>query len=414
MPPCPSVQPNWDILYLGVWLRDHLLFICFPMQYDVIIAGGGMAGLSMLWQIRKAGLNHLHILLIDKAQKNQNDRTWCFWESGEGPFEHIIHRKWDHVRVHGAIHQFKDFALNDYRYKMIRGIDFYQFMDDQIDQDIACGRVLTTIQHIEADDNGCTVQTDHGSFYAKTVFDSTYRLPLNTPGRHHLLQHFLGYIIQTSKPVFDVRLPDLMHFGIPQHDQCRFIYVLPLAPDKALIEFTVFSENLLSREAYEEALHGYIQLRVGHVDWTVTETEFGVIPMSDEPVKEFIHPRHIRIGTSGGYTNPATGYTFRSTQKRLADLVQAYVKTGSWFAPISPWQKRFGLYASVMLNVLQHNRVPAPEMFFDLYARNPIDRVFRFLDGESTFMEEVTLMRSMAVKPFAQAALDVVRKRIGF
>jgi lycopene beta-cyclase len=63
---------------------------------------------------------------------------------------------------------------------------------------------------------------------------------------------------------------------------------------------------------------------------------------------------------------------------------------------------------------LQHNRVPAPEMFFDLYARNPIDRVFRFLDGESTFMEEVTLMRSMAVKPFAQAALDVVRKRIGF
>ncbi len=383
------------------------------MDYDVIIAGGGMAGLSLLWQIRKAGLNDLQILLIDKELKNRNDRTWCFWESGEGPFEHLTYRTWDQVRVHGAKAQFKDFYLNDYRYKMIRGIDFYQFMDGQIEQDLACERTIATIQQIGADTGGCVVSTDKGDFYAKTVFDSTYRMPLNEQGRHHLLQHFLGYIIQTPKPVFDVTLPDLMHFGIPQHDQCRFIYVLPFAPDKALIEFTVFSEKLLNRQEYEDALCAYIQDRVGHSDWKIEETEFGVIPMSDEPVKEFLSPGHIRIGTSGGYTNPATGYTFRSTQKRLGDLINAYKTSGHWQAPVSQWQKRFGLYASVMLNVLQHNRVPAPEMFFDLYARNPIDRVFRFLDGESSFMEEISLMRSMAVKPFAQAALDVARKRIG-
>ncbi|MGJ8738286.1 MAG: lycopene cyclase family protein, partial [Zobellia laminariae] len=30
------------------------------------------------------------ILLLDKDAKIANDRTWCFWEKGEGEFKSIV------------------------------------------------------------------------------------------------------------------------------------------------------------------------------------------------------------------------------------------------------------------------------------------------------------------------------------
>jgi lycopene beta-cyclase len=382
------------------------------MHYDLIIAGGGMAGLSLLHQLRQAGQHDLRVLVLDKEEKRRNDRTWCFWETQPGPFEAIVFRQWDQVRVHGGPEKPLRLPLKGYRYKMIRGIDFYAFMDARLAADDRADRRIAAISAIRDEGPRVIVETDAGTFSAGHVFDSTWRMPLNAPGRHHLLQHFYGEVIRTSQPVFDPSLPDLMHFGLPQQDQCRFIYVLPLAPDRALVEFTVFSESLLDRSDYRQALHAYLDEAFGPVDRVVEETEFGVIPMSDEPVTEFPSRRVIRIGTAGGYTNPATGFTFRNTQKRLAELIAHFQTCGSWQAPRSLWQKRFGLYASVMLNVLQKNRVPAPEVFYDLYRKNPVDRVFRFLDGESDFLEELKLMQSTAIRHFLLASVDVLRKRL--
>ena len=371
-----------------------------------------MAGLSLLRHLRMAGLDGLRVLLVDKDVKKGNDRTWCFWETEAGPFESIVHRAWDQVRVHGGPSKPLDLPLRGYRYKMIRSTDLYKFMEGAIAADPCVERVQAEIHGIREGEDGAEVITSAGTWSAKVVFDSTHRLPLDAPGRHHLLQHFLGYVVRTERPVFDTDWPDLMHFGIPQHDQCRFVYVLPLQPDLALIEFTVFSEALLARDEYEQALEGYIRERLGPVRWSVEETEFGVIPMSDEPASEFPSPHVVRIGTSGGYTNPATGYTFRNTQKRLAELVLHYRNHGNWQAPSGMWQWRFGLYAAVMLNVLEKRRVPAPEMFYDLYRKNPVDRVFRFLDGESSFTEEVKLMSSTAIRHFLLASADVLRRRL--
>lgn len=382
------------------------------MDADIIIAGGGMAGLSLYHQIRSAGCVELRILLIDQEDKQVNDRTWCFWETEPGPFEPLVHRVWDQVRVHGGAGQPLHLPLGDYRYKMIRSLDFYRFIREEMDLDGALIQHQTTVQAILEQEGGALVRTDKGDFSAPVVFDSIHRLPLNAPGRHHLLQHFLGKVIRTERPVFDAGWPDLMHFGIPQQDQCRFIYILPLDAHRALVEFTVFSESLLTMPEYESALQSYLDILIPEGAWQVEETEFGIIPMSDEPAPEFPSPHIIRIGTAGGYTNPATGFTFRNTQKRLAMLIAHYQATGKWQAPTTFWQRRFGLYASVMLNVLQKKRVPAPEVFYDLYRKNPIGRVFRFLDGESSFLEELKLMQSTAIRHFLLASADVLRRRV--
>lgn len=58
--------------------------------FDFIIAGGGMAGLSLAFYLNQSTLRDKKILLIDREIKNQNDHTWCFWEKEKNPFEEII------------------------------------------------------------------------------------------------------------------------------------------------------------------------------------------------------------------------------------------------------------------------------------------------------------------------------------
>ena len=65
------------------------------LEYDYIIAGSGLAGLSLLHRLLlNKELRSKKILVIDKLKKEDNDKTWCFWEKGEGLFEPIVHHQW--------------------------------------------------------------------------------------------------------------------------------------------------------------------------------------------------------------------------------------------------------------------------------------------------------------------------------
>ena len=98
----------------------------FPFRgqgYDFIFCGAGCASLSLLMRMIRSGkFADKKILLIDKEQKNRNDRTWCFWETQPGFFEDIVYHKWDTISF--LSDNFSATTnINPYQYKMIRGID---------------------------------------------------------------------------------------------------------------------------------------------------------------------------------------------------------------------------------------------------------------------------------------------------
>src|SRR5687768_8984639 len=96
-------------------------------EFDYIITGAGCAGLSLLVRLIQSGqFAHKKILLVDKEAKNKNDRTWCFWEVGEGFFDAIVYKRWDKLWFHSH-YLSRQLALAPYAYKLIRGIDFYQY-----------------------------------------------------------------------------------------------------------------------------------------------------------------------------------------------------------------------------------------------------------------------------------------------
>lgn len=381
-------------------------------HYDYIICGGGMSGLSLAYYLNKSKLCDKSILIIEPEEKTKNDRTWAFWENKTNTFENILLRKWDSVRFTNAEGQSKVLDIGNYQYKLLRGIDFYTFVIDELKKNPKIEWLKEKAISIEDTDNQSIVKTENSIYSTDYVFDSIYKLNLKIRKNHNLLQHFKGLVIQTKIDFFTPEMPDMMNFGIEQKNaECRFIYILPFDSKTALVEYTLFSENLLSEKEYDEELKEYIKNDLKLSDYQILEEEFGVIPMSDENTNEFPSKHIVRIGTAGGYTNPATGYTFQNTQRRLLRIVESLEKTGKPYIKDSFFKKRFLLYSSVLLNVLEKKRHLAADVFDRMYAQNPPSRVFRFLDGDTNFIEELKIMWSTPKHKFMVALLDVIRRK---
>src|SRR3954451_18683665 len=77
--------------------------------------------------MKESLFNNKKILVADTESKNKNDHTWCFWEKTAGLFEQVVHHQWQHVNFYSKYFTSK-LDLDPYWYKMIRSIDFYNFV----------------------------------------------------------------------------------------------------------------------------------------------------------------------------------------------------------------------------------------------------------------------------------------------
>jgi len=372
-----------------------------------------MSGLSLAYYLQKSKLRNITIFIIEPQEKNKNDRTWAFWETGKSTFEDILYRKWDTVNFRDASDKIQKLDIGNYHYKLLRGIDFYNYVTTELRKSPNIQFIKDSIISIEDADEIAIVKTATGQTYkADFVFDSTYKLKLNIPQNHNLLQHFKGLVIRSKNAAFNPTLPEMMDFGVEQYNECRFMYVLPFDEHTAIVEYTLFTERLLDEKEYDTELKKYISEKLKLADYQIIDDEFGVIPMTDETTNEFPSKHVVRIGTAGGYTNPATGYTFQNTQKRLKTLVNQLEKTGSPVIKTSWFKRRFFFYSSVLLNVLEQKRIPAAEVFARLYERNPASQIFKFLDGETNLWEEIKIMNSTKKVKFISAVIDVIRRKL--
>jgi lycopene beta-cyclase len=387
------------------------------LKYDYIFAGGGMAALSMAYHLNNSTLRGKSILIIDRDAKNTNDHTFCFWEKGDSVFEPIVIQKWNNVWFHGTDNFSELMPLADYNYKMIQGIDFYKFIFESINKNPKITFLQADVLEILASQNPKVV-TSKGSFEAaEYVFDSIYRPKYNKPKHNNLNQHFMGWVIETEKPFFKVDEPTLFDFRIEQKNEFRFIYVLPISPQKALIEFTIFSDNLIEKEEYDFYLKDYIEkilkidnYQIKEDEYRISETEFGIVPMSDEKHEMFPSPKIVRIGTSGGFVKASSGYSFDRTQSFLQKIVKAIENNKPLPNKINDSWKAY--LDSVLLNVMAKKRTNQAEIFTLLFKKNGAPQVMKFLSEHSSFFEDIRLMNTVPKLPFIISAYKVLFSKI--
>jgi lycopene beta-cyclase len=382
-------------------------------DYDYIIAGAGAAGLNLAHALGRGGFGDARVLLIDRDGKTSNDRTWCFWESGENVLEPIVHRRWGELAFHGVGFS-QVLRPQPYYYKMLRGIDFYEHMRSWLRAQPSVQVLRGEVAYIEetADGGGAAVWVRERCFRARYVF-SSLTPPLPADARHHnFLQHFLGWVIRVPDARFDPGVATLMDFRIEQSGDTRFVYVLPLDEQRALVEYTVFSESLLPRDAYAPPLRRYIEQQLGIERYEIEHEEYGVIPMSDAPYVRRPSPHVMNIGVAGGASKPSTGYTFVRTQRQAARIVEALRRTGEPFYSDELASRRFGIFDSTLLNVLSNRRVSGAQVFTDLFRRNPAARILRFLDEDTRIDEDLRIMSSVHIPEFTRALAVVLKKRL--
>ena len=375
-------------------------------HYDFIIAGSGAAGMmTAYFMSQDSFFDSKSILIIDKEVKDQNDRTWCYWENGKGQWDQILPKEWKKIFFAGK-NWLKHIDLNDYSYKMIRSKDFYQFVHTKISEKQNFKIITEDILTIDDQKSAVIVKTDRTCYSAGKVLSSIFNpawLEKNV-GFPYLKQHFIGWFVKTKKPIFDEKVAGFMDFDIPQNGNTRFMYVLPTAADEALIEYTLFSENLLDAEEYESEIKSYIQEKYKINDYTIIEKETGNIPMTCYPFEKHNTSNVMYIGSAGGWTKPSTGYTFaRST--RIAQKLVKFLKSNTDLTKFS-YKNRYWYYDLIFIKVLADHNEAGQDVFTSIFKHHRIENIFKFLDEENSFLNDLKLMWSTGPqKLFIQAAM---------
>ena len=396
------IAPYSNILFTLVII---IYSISQHRSYDYIITGAGCAGLSLLLRMKRHPFfAEKKILLIDADSKRNNDRTWCFWETKPGLFQDIVYKQWEQIDFHSQ--QFSArLDIAPYVYKMIRGGDLYQYVFSKIQSSVNITFLQERVQEIYNQNNQAYVQTSAGTYTAKYVFNSILFKPELLQAKGSLLQHFKGWMITTDEPKFNSSVATFMDFRLRTAEENTFVYVLPVAPGKALVEYTVFSSSLLPEQVYTDGLKQYISQYLQLPFYSVTEEEFGVIPMSNYTFAHSCIPV-VNIGTAGGQTKGSSGYTFQFIQKHSDAVIKALIQQEHPGVQHSTFHKRFKLYDDTLLSILYHKKLSAEKVFSDLFINNKPQQLFKFLDNETTLAEELKIMSTVPAKVFLPFALQ--------
>lgn len=415
-------------------------------SYDYIIAGAGGAGLSLLHYLMESpGLSSKSILVIDKSFQKTNDRTWCFWDEYISAFENLVHHRWNTISIHAEGFD-KELPTAPFSYKMIQGIDFYNSVLSKAktktnihfqEATILNISVLDTSSASLSESNEAITNTNNSNKRAKVeweggsaigayVFSSLLPFQMNqlaTAAAYSksiqsstssnkqvpfLWQHFKGRVVQFDTLVFNKSVARLMDFNVPQQGATAFMYQLPLNEKEALVEYTIFSENVLAISEYDKVLDAYLAKAFPGSTYITKHDEIGAIPMTQIELASNQAPIYT-IGALGSAIKASTGYAFQFIQEQCKNIA-THLALG---LPLQTkvHNTRHQFYDAVLLDILFHHKMEGAEIFKRIFAKNEAATVFKFLSNTSTIMEDIKIMRSLPTHIFLPAAIKVLLRR---
>lgn len=373
-------------------------------HYDFVIAGGGLAGLSLACQLARSPLAGRSILIVDHDDKDQDDRTFSFWTDRTTLFDAAVCRSWQWMRIAGpGLNRCHD--LGAYRYKTIRGGDFYRCA-----RSLLAGRPSVEFLHghidrLEDGESAAVVFLDDRIVTGSWVFDSILDAPSPPSGGATCLNMtFVGWEVETSKAVFDPDVVTFMDFRTPQENDLRFLYVLPFAGNRALVDHTAFTAARIAGSEAWAALDAYLREVIGVRDYRITLQEGGCLAVTDGPFPRRLGERVMAVGIKGGRLKPTTGYAFTRVQADSAAIVASLLAHGHPF-DVPDDEPSFRWLDRVMLRVMARHGGDMHAIMETLFEKNPIERVLSFLDEQATTLEILQIMASVPPLKYIEAAL---------
>ncbi len=272
---------------------------------DIAIAGGGLAGGLIALALRRWRPG-LRIALIEAGEAIGGNHRWSFFESdvdaeGMALLAPMIGRSWDGYEVRFPAHS-RTFAT---RYHSIRSADFDRVLRETLPSDaIRTGaKVIGANTHAVVLDNGERIEA-RGVIDARGAGDLT-QLECGW-------QKFVGVEIDLAAP-HGLDRPIVMDATVEQIDGYRFVYVLPLEPNRVFVEDTYYSDlPAMDASTLEQRCLAYARDK-GWVIEKVAHREKGVLPVAKLGGAFEAYWRSggktAKAGVRAGLFQPVTGYS---------------------------------------------------------------------------------------------------------
>ena len=378
--------------------------------FDLVILGGGCAGLSLATRLAQLGSNSPRTLVLEGRTAYTHDRTWCFFKDTQAPSQSAVQHAWQSMRVTSDVCK----ALIDCGaapYQMVHAGQFYQTAQSTIAQStqvqLQMAAAITKVP--EKRDGLWQIETDRGTLAARYVVDTR---PAKRPERDgaKLWQSFYGQEIECHVDVFDSTCGDLMDFSaatacgaqVTFPDAVSFVYVLPTTAKRALLEFTVFGPDPLPPDVLEELYLKAVVQRLGGAGFTVLRSEHGVLPMGVRALASEHDASYVFAGLTAGGARPSSGYAFARIQRWAASCADMLAHGQ---APVGHTPDGLILRAmdALFLKLVRARPQLAPELFAALFANADTQSVIRFLSDRATLSDYARVVAALLPGPLLRA-----------
>lgn len=363
-----------------------------PTDVDYALVGGGLQN-SLIALALRAHQPTARITMIERGAAIGGNHTWCFHAGDLDPqravwIEPIVVTRWPGYDVAFPAHGRRVSSP----YACITSERLAAVVTASLARPGCELRLSTIAEEVAAD--RVTVRDATGArseIHARVVIDA--RGPDAAPPTACGWQKFVGQELVLDRP-HGLDRPMLMDATVSQLDGFRFVYVLPLAPDRVLVEDTYFSDRpYLDVSELRARIAAYVAARGWGVSQEIRE-EVGVLPLpwSGNPPNT---SRPLIAGYGGGWFHPVTGYSF-PIASRLAALI-AEIPAGELFG------ERLDDHARGLLRNLTFARrlnrmlfrwfAPADRYrVLERFYRMPEDTVRRFYSLELTAMDRARIL----------------------
>ncbi len=366
------------------------------MHYDWIFLGMGGGNANMLLALHHSGaLAGKRIAVFEPNPDVLCSKTYCFWASPDDPklahVQDVIQHRWSSVAFESAPQD-------------LEGLVYHYIPGESLHNEVKnCLRQVGATLYQEAaywsgTDGDFQVRSGTHTLQAKRIYDG--RTPKAPSDAHPFLwQSFVGWRVRTDHPHWNPEMFRMMDFRLPDTGHTQFMYVLPFAPNEALVEVTRFDRESISNSEAKDLLVDYL----AHVGpYTVTSTEAGRIPMTTADLSDPYHQGVVQTGARANAIKPSTGYAFWNMLCAAHGHAQNPAQT-----PAPMRRGRHGWYDKVLLHLTHTSAATGTRVLRSLLQHTRPNNLLTFLNENTSVGQELRIFSRLPWRPFLKAALQL-------
>ncbi len=371
--------------------------------YDYAIVGKGLAGTQLALSMSEDPFFYQKRILIIESIAQLPEKTFCFWSEYINPeLNSITNTSWEKTLIsHQDEKVYID--LHPYTYHKINSADFCTYAESKMQTKQHIFFLYDEVIHTEESAQGVEIRTKNKLLKAKHVFDSRLPVSMSRLKKESIFvnQSFLGFFVEMEGNVFDTDCFTMMDFDCADNSTTSFMYMLPETTSKALFEVTFFCKDKFSTRDCEHFIKSYIKRHYPNKKYKIRAKEVGEIPMCSYNFRKHNSNRITYIGTAGGWVKASTGYSFRFAQKNVDKILQQ-IKNNEKPIGLVP-KSKYTFYDKLLLKILFYENHLGATIFGSMFQNVKPELIFKFLDEDTSFYEDLKVIIRMPYIPFIKA-----------